>query len=76
VNEVTSNGPIHTRARWTRPNWTSTTAADRTARKFGWLRSSCKHVIGWAVVWRGHQWVIRWKSCSTARAAGVGEHSE
>lgn len=61
---VTSNRPVHDRAKWARPSVTFTTAADRSARKLGWLRSSCQHVIGFAAVWRGRQWVLRWKSCT------------
>lgn len=58
-----TNAPQHERARLVRPRLILTTAADRSARHFGRFRSSCGHILGFAWVRNGRQWVVTWAAC-------------
>lgn len=60
---VTSNGPIHRRARWRRPIAYSASVADPPRRpRLVLLRSSCRHVLGVGLVWRRQRY-LAWKRC-------------
>ena len=61
--ESMTNGPTHEKARWTRPRaYRSSLAQPRKTPQIKWLRSSCNHVLGIALIWK-NQSIIAWKAC-------------
>lgn len=66
---VSTSGPVHRRARWTRPHAYSASVADPPPRaRPVVLRSSCGHLLGVGIVGR-RQRFLAWKRCSSAPGA-------
>lgn len=61
---VSTNAPIHRRARWQWPDaYSASLAEPRRFPRAVVLRSSCGHMLGVGIVWRRQRY-IAWKRCT------------